>query len=88
MYKPDLALNNQQWLICHKTKPLIVMNGYSTLTKSPELKRHYQIQCHTSDTVAYLFFEGVLLLYRGYSKSTSRPIDMAGKNLVFNKQKF
>ena len=21
MYKPDLALDNQQWLICHKTKP-------------------------------------------------------------------
>ena len=21
MYKEDLALNNQQWLICHKTKP-------------------------------------------------------------------
>ena len=21
MYKKDLALNNQQWLICHKTKP-------------------------------------------------------------------
>ena len=21
MYKMDLALNNQQWLICHKTKP-------------------------------------------------------------------
>ena len=21
MYKPDLALNNPQWLICHKTKP-------------------------------------------------------------------
>ena len=21
MYKDDLALNNQQWLICHKTKP-------------------------------------------------------------------
>ena len=20
MYKKDLALNNQQWLICHKTK--------------------------------------------------------------------
>ena len=20
MYEPDLALNNQQWLICHKTK--------------------------------------------------------------------
>ena len=21
MYKPDLALNNLQWLICHKTQP-------------------------------------------------------------------
>ena len=21
MYKPDLALNNLQWLICHKIKP-------------------------------------------------------------------
>ena len=21
MYKEDLALNNQQWLICHKTQP-------------------------------------------------------------------
>ena len=21
MYKKDLALNDQQWLICHKTKP-------------------------------------------------------------------
>ena len=21
MYKKDLALNNQPWLICHKTKP-------------------------------------------------------------------
>ena len=23
MYKKDLALNNRQWLICHKTKPNI-----------------------------------------------------------------
>ena len=22
MYKPDLALNNLQWLMCHKTKPI------------------------------------------------------------------
>ena len=22
MYKPDSALNNLQWLICHKTKPV------------------------------------------------------------------
>ena len=24
MYKEDLALNNLQWLICHKTKPNIL----------------------------------------------------------------
>ena len=23
MYKQDLALNNLQWLICHKTKPYV-----------------------------------------------------------------
>ena len=23
MYEPYLALNNLQWLICHKTKPII-----------------------------------------------------------------
>ena len=25
MYKPDLVLNNPQWLICHKTKPLLLV---------------------------------------------------------------
>ena len=24
MYKEDLALNNLQWLICHKTKPTLL----------------------------------------------------------------
>ena len=33
MYKEDLALNNLQWLICHKTKP----NQISTLAM-PNLK--------------------------------------------------
>ena len=32
MYKKDLALNNQQWLICHKIKPnqtkLYIFNKY------------------------------------------------------------
>ena len=25
MYKQDLALNNLQWLICHKTKPIYIV---------------------------------------------------------------
>ena len=25
MFKQDLALNNQQWLICHKTKPNLII---------------------------------------------------------------
>ena len=31
MYKEDLALNNLQWLICHKTKPnLDITNNFQT----------------------------------------------------------
>ena len=29
MYKLDLALNNQQWIICHKTKPNQIPNFYA-----------------------------------------------------------
>ena len=36
MNKPDLALNNLQWLICHKTK--------SNQTKSLKLDPHPQMQ--------------------------------------------
>ena len=28
MYKEDLALNNLQWLICHKTKPNHIYSIY------------------------------------------------------------
>ena len=28
MNKPDLALNNLQWLICHKTKPNQIIQLY------------------------------------------------------------
>ena len=27
MYKEDLALNNLQWLICHKTKPILIIDA-------------------------------------------------------------
>ena len=32
MYKEDLALNNLQWLICHKTQPnQIIYIGYISI---------------------------------------------------------
>ena len=31
MYKEDLALNNLQWLICHKSQPTMFMNPYTWL---------------------------------------------------------
>ena len=28
MYKPDLPVNNLQWLICHKTKPNLITSKW------------------------------------------------------------
>ena len=56
MYKKYLVLNNQQWLICHETKPnqtkqprrvrvnfeVMAMKRYSTLHRSPELELNHQ----------------------------------------------
>ena len=44
MHKEDLALNNLQWLICHKTKPNqtgigrnhLIGGAQNTLTASPQ----------------------------------------------------
>ena len=33
MYKEDLALNNQQWLICHKTQQNQIYIGYLIQSK-------------------------------------------------------
>ena len=49
MYKQDLALNNLQWLVCHKTKPVgaktlrfrIQINNYVSFTW---LKRRSQVE--------------------------------------------
>ena len=38
MYKEDLALNNLQWLICHKTKPK------QTILKSFTLEINFQFR--------------------------------------------
>ena len=34
MYKPDLALDNLQWLVCHKTKP----NQTKLISKNKQIK--------------------------------------------------
>ena len=40
MYKDDLALNNLQWLICHKTKPSSDMKWFQ-LTDAPAFSTAY-----------------------------------------------
>ena len=40
MYKEELALNNQQWLICHKTKP----NKYIYKERCPKSYARLQIE--------------------------------------------
>ena len=56
MYKEDLALNNLQWLICHKTKPKqtklpITMSSYHcvNLIYLPQTGM-YQNICKTFDS--------------------------------------
>ena len=43
MYKKDLALNNLQWLICHKTKQNQTLTPRSTLTQCGKLPSTGQI---------------------------------------------
>ena len=44
MYKEDLALNNLQWLICHKTKP----NPIDVIVSEFEIQSHYHVQYWTN----------------------------------------
>ena len=39
MYKEDLALNNQQWLICHKIKPNQTKPNQNVLRTSVDLMK-------------------------------------------------
>ena len=58
MYKEDLALNNLQWLICHKTKP-----NETKIFDSPS----YFV--HTFLIIYYHIFSGVSVLVMLHSKS-------------------
>ena len=39
MYKEDLALNNLQWLICHKTQPNQLRNDFYGCCFFSEIKK-------------------------------------------------
>ena len=68
MYKEDLALNNLQWLICHKTKPNQTLGGVVEnflLTPgyiSPVPESRYQMSMR--NTNAFHFVDVVCLVLR------------------------
>ena len=39
MYKKDLALNNLQWLICHKTQPNKNVSGTEAVFMKLDMKK-------------------------------------------------
>ena len=48
VYKEDLALNNLQWLICHKTRPIQtkskgIIAWYKTIRKSKSIPESWWI---------------------------------------------
>ena len=56
MYKEDLALNNLQWLICHKTKPNHTKVDVHRLQKT----RVEQRSQYTGLVVNYHLFYGLM----------------------------
>ena len=53
MYKEDLALNNRQWLICHKTQP----NQTTQTTNCTHMQQYMKIlrllHCYTMYVISY-----------------------------------
>ena len=73
-----MALNNLQWLICHKAKP-----NQSTLRQSSKIKASLPdaAYCHTQGT---LFLGWILPLNRGYSLHLLSHIDWMEMKIFFN----
>ena len=63
MYKEDLALNNLQWLICHKTKPNYVYLIYM-YKEDLALNNLQWLICHKNQTnLSLLTTASVLILF-------------------------
>ena len=67
MYKEDLALNNQRWLICHKTKPYTIYLIYIYCSNKNDLDMYlattvcqgYKSTKHTGANDTTLLMENV-----------------------------
>ena len=46
MYKEDLALNNQQWLMCHKTQPNQILYIFNMYEEDLALNNLQWLICH------------------------------------------
>ena len=46
MYKEDLALNNQEWLICHKTKPNYISQPCIILLPARTMEAAHLVDVH------------------------------------------
>ena len=57
MQKQDLTLNNEQWLICHKTKPNQTNLVTNATDKSHQktTKKSLQNQFGDSNLISYMF---------------------------------
>ena len=71
MYKKDLALNNLQWLVCHKTKP----NSYLIqiiCTQLYNIKYFYRIRIIYTQLYGFKYFYLILIVKtRYYNHKTS-----------------
>ena len=82
MYKEDLALNNQHWLICHKAQPKQIIYNWYICQKILSLNNQHWLICHKTQpnqystrssaiiidtiTVSIFFFNGIS--YRSLSE--------------------
>ena len=61
MYKEDLALNNLQWLICHKTQPNQIMYIFIHMYKEDLALNNLQwLICHKTQPKQILLFHEFL----------------------------
>ena len=64
MYKVNLALNNQQWLICNKTQPTINLKANMAITimnnKSIYMCNIHVIKFNFTDLASYYEFDSVV----------------------------
>ena len=72
MYKKELALNDLQWLICHKTKPIIISHMSKTQCAFTCMHNVYISKCIYTPTCMHIFLN-----------HQKRPLDISVCNGFF-----